>query len=128
MVIRGARRYNGGVSPAPRRRILVALVPMVLEGAFATLLRDGDAADVVQFHRATDEQLAAHYDAAIVTAGVLSELHPDLLITLPDTELGQGDVVVTAGAASWRVRLRTYDDVAELIDPLSGPRAGSATG
>jgi hypothetical protein len=103
------------MAPYGRRRILVALEPMVLEGAFAALLGDGERSDVVQFHRTAPENLANHYDVAIVTSGLLSDLVPDVLITLPDTQAGGGEASVTVDGVTRSVSARTNQDVIDLI-------------
>jgi hypothetical protein len=103
------------MDPYARRRILVALEPTVLEGAFAVLLGDGERSDVVQFHRAAPEELAIHYDVAVVTSGLLGDVAPDVLITLPDTREGGGEASITIDGVTRPVRARTNQDVIDLI-------------
>lgn len=98
-----------------RRRILVAVEPVVLEGALAALLSGGDRADVIQFHSAHADDLVAHYDAAIVTDGLGAAVRSDLLITLPDTTGAGGAARVTAGAVSRSVAVGTGAEVIDLL-------------
>ena len=98
-----------------RRRILVAVQPTVLEGAFAVLLGHGDRAEVVQFHKATADELSDHYDAAIVTAGLVAEVHSEVLITLPNTEAGRGVARVTVGTLSRAVSVGRPEEMGELL-------------
>ncbi len=66
--------------------MVVAVAPLVLEGAFAAILELIALDEVVQFHNATDAERGAPYDAAIVTADYGSEILADVVITLPDTQ------------------------------------------
>lgn len=99
----------------PRRRILVALEPAILEGAFAALLGDGERSDVVQFQKAGPEELSAHYDVAIVTAGMAHDVEPDVLITLPDTEGAGGEATVTVDGVTRPVKVSTNQEVIDLL-------------
>lgn len=99
----------------PHRRILVALEPTVLEGAFAALLRDGERSEVVQFHRAGVDELAHHYDAAIVTVGFEHDVDSEVLITLPDTEAGGREASVTMNGVTRPVSVDTNSEVVDLL-------------
>ncbi len=99
----------------PRRRILVALEPAVLEGAFAALLGDGERSEVVQFQNAGSEELSAHYDVAIVTSGFAHGVEPEVLITLPDTEGGGGEATVTVNGLTRPVKVSTNQEVIDLL-------------
>ena len=102
------------------RRILVALEPTVLEGAFAALLRDGDRSDVVQFHRDGIGELVSPFDAAIVTSGFEHEMAPRVLITLPDTEVGDRQVTVTvAGVTRHLSGVYNEAQVVDLVTELT---------
>ena len=93
----------------------MAVEPTVLEGAFATILGHGARADVVQFHRASADERAGHFDAAIVTAGLAGNLDADVVVTLPDTQGGGGVARVTVGGVSHAVAVRTNDEVIDLL-------------
>ena len=93
----------------------MALEPKVLEGAFAALLGHGERSEVVQFQDVTAEELSAHYDVAIVTAGICDDVQPDVLITLPDTEAGGGVVVVTVNGVRRLVRVNSNQEVVNLL-------------
>lgn len=97
------------------RSILVALEPVVLEGAFSALLGHGARSNVVQFHEASPEELSVHYDVAIVSAGLAQEVQPDVLITLPDTEAGGDVATVTVEGRLRRVETRSYQQVIDLL-------------
>lgn len=103
------------MSTQPHRRILVALEPTVLEGAFATLLGDGERSDVVQFQEAGLQGLSAHYDVAIVTNGFAHQVEPEVLITLPDTEGAGGEATVTVNGVTRFVKVSTNQDVIDLL-------------
>lgn len=104
-----------GVATELPRRILVALEPTVLEGAFSALLGHGERSEVVQFHEATPEELSVHYDVAIVTTGLADEVSPDVLITLPDTEAGGDVTIVTVNGLPRRVTTRSNQQVIDLL-------------
>ena len=111
----------------PPRRILVALEPIVLEGAFAALLHDGDRSEVVQFNRGGIDELAGSFDAAIVTFGFEHEVESDVLITLPDTENGGRDASVTIDGVTRYVSVHTDTQVIDLLTEqfareIVGPR------
>lgn len=105
----------------PRRRILVALEPAVLEGAFAALLRDGERSDVVQFHRAGADELAQHYDAAVVTLGFEHDVESEVLITLPDTEAGGREASITINGVTRPVSVDTNAEVIDLLADQFSP-------
>lgn len=105
----------------PRRRILVALEPTVLEGAFAALLRDGERSDVVQFHRTGVDKLAQRYDAAIVTLGFEHDVESEVVITLPDTEAGGREASVTINGVTRPVRVDTNAEVVDLLTDQFSP-------
>ena len=99
-----------------RRRILVALEPTVLEGAFAALLKDGERSEVVQYHQGGATGLANHYDAAIVTQGFGHEVESDLVITLPDTRTGGATgASLTVSGETRPVKLGTNAQVIDLL-------------
>jgi hypothetical protein len=99
----------------PRRRILVALEPTVLEGAFAALLGDGERSEVVQFQKTGPEDLSAHYDVAIVTSGFAHQVEPEVLIILPDTERADGEATVTVNGVTRPVKVSTNQEVIDLL-------------
>lgn len=99
-----------------RRRILVALEPAVLEGAFAALLKDGERSEVVQYHDGGATELANHYDAAIVTRGFGPEVESDLVITLPDTRTGgASEASLTISGETRPVNVGTKAQVIDLL-------------
>ena len=93
----------------------MALEPAVLEGAFAALLGDGERSDVVQFQKASPEELSAHYDIAIVTTGFAHRSKPEVLISLPNTEGADGEATVTVNGATRRVKVSTNQEVLDLL-------------
>ncbi len=93
----------------------MALEPAVLEGAFAALLGDGERSDVVQFQKASPEEVSAHYDIAIVTTGFAHRLKPEVLITLPNTEGASGEATVTVNGATRLVKVSTNQEVINLL-------------
>jgi hypothetical protein len=125
---------------ARRRRVLVAVTPTVLEGAFAAILELIALDEVVQFHRASAAERSARYDAAIVTADFDSEVVAGVVIGLPDTEHdiarpdGGHRAHLTIGDASGEVDIHDQREVIDLLDAhvpagmsrrdrLVGPRA-----
>lgn len=108
-----------------RRRILVAVEPIVLEGALASILERVDLDDVVQFHRSPDRDVDG-YDAAIVTIELPDDLRPDVVITLPDTVGDQRAGRLTVGNVSTEVDIPTHNEVIDLLDeqlPAAGLRS-----
>ena len=93
----------------------MAIEPVVLQGAFAALLGDGDRADVVQSQKATPGDLAAHYDVAIVTDGLPHDMDADVLIILPDTAVSRGDAHVTVNGTTRSVKIQTNQEVIDLL-------------
>ena len=93
----------------------MALEPAVLEGAFAALLGDGERSDVVQFQKASPEELSAHYDIAIVTTGFGHRLEPEVLISLPNTEGAGGEATVTVNGVIRSVQVSTKEEVLDLL-------------
>lgn len=113
---------TGDVSEKGARRVLVAVEPVVLEGAFAVILEMIDVDEVVQFHDATESQRRESYDAAIVTTGFPGEVSAEVVITLPDTQAdtdGSGDAGlghVTTRLTSDDVDIRDQSVVIDLLD------------
>lgn len=99
-----------------RRRILVALEPAVLEGAMALLLGSSATNDVVQYHDATDTDLAGRYDAAVVTVTLLDHVDADVVITLPQARTGSDVAHVSGGAVDRDVALHSFQQVVDLLD------------
>ena len=104
-----------------RRRILVAVTPLVLEGALAAILASGGRDEVVQFHELPGAAGAggpggpASFDAAIVTAALPPDVRADMVIVLPDTEHGSRTGRVRSGAG-WRdVPIATARQVLDLL-------------
>jgi hypothetical protein len=114
------------------RRVLVAIEPVVLEGAYAAILELIGLDEVVQFHRVAASLHAARYDAAIVTEGLLPAVRADIVITLPETQNGSHRPEarlrghVTIGKRSDEVDIRDQREVVQLWDehlPLEASRA-----
>ena len=105
-----------------RRRLLVAVKPLVLEGAFATILELIALDEVVQFQSATPLERRARYDGAIVSADVGADVTADVVITLPDTGGGPGPHTfdhaghLTINETSEVVAIQDQDDVIALLD------------
>ena len=102
--------------PGRRRRILVAVEPAVLEGALALLLEAGAGNEVVQFHDGVDVDPAARYDAAIVTVELLTDVHAEVVITLPGAGSGPGIGHVTTGDDDREVLVHSHQQVIDLLD------------
>ncbi len=66
-----------------RARVLIAIEPVVLEGAFAAILHSIGVDEVVQFHAATVAERARPFCVAIVSADLAAEVVADVVITLP---------------------------------------------
>ncbi len=77
-----AGRASTGAVQTRRGSILVAVEPVVLEGALAFLIERAHQAEVVQFH-ASAEALTRRYDAAVVSDPAPGGVHADVVITLP---------------------------------------------
>ena len=109
--------------PAARDlRVLVAVQPVVLEGALASILELIGLDQVVQFHPAVPLDRSAQYDAAIVSAGFPSEVRAWVTITLPDTEGSAGGSGgtqpghVSAPGTSQPVDIRDQRQIIDLLD------------
>jgi hypothetical protein len=103
-----------------RRRLLVAVKPLVLEGALATILELIALDEVVQFQTATAVERRARYDAAIVTADIGTDIVAGVVITLPDTSGGPvssdhaGQLTIAGTSAA--VAIQDQSDVVALLD------------
>ena len=98
---------------APRElRVLVAVQPVVLEGALASILELIGLDEVFQFHDAEESVRAAAFDAAIMSAGFPGEVRAWVTITLPDTHVSGGAPGrrqpghIRAGGTSYDVDIR----------------------
>ncbi len=98
----------------PQRRILVAVNPVVLEGAMAKLL-ESPSVEVIQYHEADRLDLAEPCDAAIVTIELPDEMRPDVVITLPDTVGPSGHGRLTVGQESREVDITSFQDLRTLL-------------
>jgi len=111
------------VDKPPRRRILVAVEPTVLEGALAVLLQDRN--DVVQFHDAIEIDLSGPYDAAIVTTELVDRVRADVVITLPGDGADVGVGHILTGGLDREVQVHSHQQVIDLLDeqfpPVLGP-------
>ena len=109
--------------PAARElRVLVAVQPVVLEGALAAILERIGLDQVVQFHTVEQIDRAAVYDAAIVSAGFPDEVRAWVTITLPDTQVSGGGPGstrpghITAPGTSQPVDIRDQRQIIDLLD------------
>ena len=109
--------------PAPRElRVLVAVQPVVLEGALASILELIGLDLVVQFHTAQQADRDGFYDAAIVSAGFPDEVQAWVTITLPDTQAPAGAAGtphpghISTRAASHEVDIRDQREIISLLD------------
>lgn len=105
----------------PTSRVLVAVEPVVLEGAFAAILEAIGLDEVVQFHIATAADRGARYDAAITSEGLARSVCADVVITLPRIEgsggpPGPAHGHVTKGKVSEAVDIRGEREVIGLLD------------
>jgi hypothetical protein len=100
--------------------VLVAVAPVVLEGAYAAILELVGLDDVVEFHAASTAQRGARYDAAIVSHELAADVDADVVITLPDalddeappSRQGRVDTRGTSDT----VDIRDQRDVIDLLD------------
>ncbi|MDQ3384764.1 MAG: hypothetical protein M3503_01940 [Actinomycetota bacterium] len=104
-----------------RARVLIAVRPVVLEGAFAAILHSIGLDEVVQFHGATAAERAGRFGAAVISADLAGAVAADVVITLPDTggagasgEPRRGHV--TSGDGSVEVDIRDERQVIDLLD------------
>lgn len=108
----------------------MALEPTVLEGALAVLLQARSGSEVVQYHDATEIDLTAPYDAAIVSVELVDDVHADVVITLPGSEAGGGVGHVITNNVDREVQVQSHQQVIDLLDEqfpaLPTPRAGLA--
>lgn len=95
------------------RSILVAVEPVVLEGAIALLIDRRTDVDVVQFH-ASPRLERRHYDAAVVSSPPPEGMSADVVITLPAAGSGITSLA-TQGAVRWIV-VKTHQDVIRLLE------------
>ena len=65
-------------------RVLIAVRPVVLEGAFAAILQSIGFDEVVELHAATAAERVGRFRAAIVSADLAGGVEADVVITLPD--------------------------------------------
>lgn len=99
------------------RSVLVALDPVVLEGALAVLIGSSDDGEVVQFHASSDP-LSRQYDAAVVSSPPPEGIHARVVICLPPE--GAGETSVTeSGATRWTL-VRSHRDVIRLLEGHPG--------
>lgn len=114
-------------SPSPRR-ILLAIEPVVLETALATLLAEAGVDDVVSFHVADPAMLDGHYDAAVV-AMPLPEVDAAVVVRLPDTGGNAGIGSLSLDGQVEPVVITTHADIVDLLDvhcPAVHPRSATA--
>ena len=113
-----------------RARVLVAVSPVVLEGAFATILHAIGVDDVVQFHEATAAERAGRFGTAIASADLVAAVEADVVITLPDVA-GAGEPAgthrahITSGDGRVEVDIRDERKVLDLLAehvPLASSR------
>ena len=102
-------------------RVLVAIRPVVLEGAFAALLHSIGLDEVVQLHQATTAERAGRFGAAVISADFAAAVEADVVITLPGTggagawqEPRRGHVTSPTGRAE--VDIRDERQVIDLLD------------
>ena len=102
-------------------RVLIAIRPVVLEGAFAAILRSIGLDEVVELHAATAVERSARFGAAIVSADLAAAVEADVVITLPDVA-GAGErggrrrAHVASGDGRVEVDIRDERQVIDLLD------------
>ena len=110
--------------------MLIAIRPVVLEGAFAAILHAVGVDDVLQYHGATGAERAGPFAAAIVSADLAADVVADVVITLPEMD-GTGVPTaparghVTSGNRRVEVDIRDEREVIDLLDehvPTSASR------
>ncbi len=109
------------VVAAKGRSILVAVEPVMLEGALALLIERAHKAEVVEFH-ATGDALSRRYDAAVVSCAAAQEVQADVVITL--VAPGVGAANITRDGTKW-VLVESHHEIIQLLvdpSPLSNGR------
>jgi hypothetical protein len=102
--------------------VLVAIDPLVLEGALAFLLERLDIDVVVRLHDAPADALAGRFDAAVVTGAFSDPAPADVTITLPDLEADDGRepfagaIRLGRGSEPEIIEIRDQDAVIDLLD------------
>lgn len=110
--------------------MLIAIRPVVLEGAFAAILRAVGVDDVLQYHGTAVAERAGSFAAAVVSADLAADVVADVVITLPEID-GTGVATasacghVTSGNRRVEVDIRDERQVIDLLDehvPTSASR------
>jgi hypothetical protein len=103
-------RSDGG------RRVLIAVLPLVVQGALAALVAAAGVGDiVVELHGQPLQGHAARYDVAIVTGALPDNVRADVLIVLPGTEGTAGTASVTTVDGT---RVRQVSSPGQVLDLL----------
>ena len=97
---------------AKGRSILVAVEPVVLEGALALLIERLQLAEVVQFHSASDA-LDRRYYVAVVCPPTAHDVQADVLITLSVSGARMASVT-QGGTTTWAV-VESHHHILELV-------------
>lgn len=92
--------------------VLVAVEPVVLEGALAALIERAEHAEVVQFHRSADA-LSQRYDAAVVSSPAPQDVHAGVLVCLPAD--GIGDARVTQDGKTVWASVASHHEIIRLL-------------
>ena len=113
--------YHWCVGEARRHRILVAIDPLVLEGALGAILDLIALDEVVQFHASTEADRAGPFDAAVISSAYSAEVWAELMITLPDIRSMAGTSPdhrghLTTTRLSGDVEIRDQRQILELLD------------
>ena len=106
----------GDVPDPPRPRVLLAVEPLLLEGALFELLEKAGVDDVVTMGDDPAADLSGHYDAAVVTLTLPDGLDADLVIELPDAGGNSGEGRVVRAGAAQPVAIGSATEIISLLD------------
>jgi hypothetical protein len=102
-----------------RRRIVLAIEPVLMQGALAKLLLEARDVEVVQLSGADPSDFRGGYDAAVVSDRLPEGVRADLVITLPDTRGSGGTGTVRSGDLLDEVTIGDAERIMELIEQYS---------
>lgn len=115
MVRRSSAGYDLYMSDTGRR-ILLAVEPVVLEGALAEVLSAAGCDQVVQLGLVGHAGALGQYDAAVVCTGLCDGIRSDVIITLPDGRGGAGTGSVRTRDGVHGVRIDGPEQVIDLLE------------
>lgn len=103
--------------------MLLAVEPALYETALSFLLEEADVDDVISFAE-RDGDVSGRYDVAVVSTGLPPQVDSDVVIYLPDTDSGAGELRVETAKGSRTIRIEGPREIFEVIDlTIPGPRS-----